>query len=97
LAAVNSLKTEVNSVEVGGRGFTESKYIFIDFGGRRWANGDWRELEVLLKALRVSCDLCGKRLTAEDVGYVRVNGVVELALCKECLRDYLEWRGAIPP
>ena len=97
MAAVNSLKTEVNKVDVRERGFTETKYIFLDFGGRRWANGDWRELEVLLRALRVKCDLCGKRLTAEDVGYVRVNGAVELALCKECLRDYLEWKGLLPP
>jgi len=45
----------------------------------------------------VRCDLCGRRLTAEDVGYVWINGAVELALCKECLRDYLEWRGLLPP
>jgi len=93
--AANSLKTEVDTVEVGGRGFTESKYTFFNFGGQRWANGSWEELEVLLKALRVKCNLCGKRLAVEDVGYVRINGAVELALCKACLRDYLEWRGAL--
>lgn len=89
------IKTSVYNVDVRGRGFAESKYVFFNFGGRRWANGSWKELEVLLKALRVKCDLCGKRLTAEDVGYVRVNGAVELALCEACLKDYLEWRGAL--
>jgi len=84
-------------MNMGGREFTETKYVFLNLDGRRWANGDWRELDVLLKALKVKCHLCGKRLTAEDVGYVRINGVVELALCRECLRDYLEWRNALPP
>jgi len=43
----------------------------------------------------VRCHLCGRRLTVENVGYVRINGAVELALCKECLKDYLEWSGAL--
>jgi len=89
-----SLKTNVYNVGVRGREFTESKYIFLKLDGRRWANGDWRELEILLKVTGVRCHLCGKKLTtAEDVGYARVGDGVELALCEACLRDYLEWRG----
>jgi len=88
-----SLKTKVYNVVVKGRELTESKYIFLKLDGRRWANGDWRELEILLKVTGEGCHLCGRRLTAEDVGYARVGDGVELALCEACLRDYLEWRG----
>jgi len=80
-------------VGVREREFTESKYIFLRLNGRRWANGDWRELEILLKATRAKCHLCGRRITVEDLGYARVGDGVELALCEACLRDYLEWRG----
>jgi len=89
-----SLKTKVYNVGVMGREFTETKYVFLRLDGRRWANGDWRELEILLKVTGTRCHLCGKKLTtAKDVGYVRVGNGVELALCETCLRDYLEWRG----
>jgi len=85
------IKTSVSNMNMGGRAFTDTKYVFLNRDGQRWANGDWEELGLLLKALRVRCHLCGRRLTVENVGYVRINGAVELALCKECLRDYLEW------
>jgi len=91
------IKTNVCNMDVRGREFAETKYVFLNLDGQRWANGSWEELEVLLKALRVRCDLCGRRLTVKDVGYVRINGAVELALCEQCLRDYLEWRGLLPP
>jgi len=91
-----SLKVKVYNVGVRGREFTETNtsYIFFKLDGRRWANGDWEELEILLKVTGARCHLCGKKLTtAEDVGYARVGNGVELALCEACLRDYLEWRG----
>jgi len=85
----------VYNVGVRGREFTETNtsYIFLKLDGRLWANGDWRELEILLKVTRARCHLCGRRLTVEDVGYARVGRGVELALCEACLRDYLEWQG----
>jgi len=88
-----SLKTKLYNVEVRGREFTESKYIFLKLNGRRWANGDWEELEILLKVTGTRCHLCGRRLAAKDVGYARVGRGVELALCEACLQDYLKWRG----
>jgi len=80
-------------VEVREREFTETRYIFLRLNGRRWANGDWEELNILLKVTGARCHLCGRRLTAKDVGYARVGDRVELALCEACLRDYLEWLG----
>jgi len=80
-------------VGVRGREFTETKYIFLRLDGRRWANGDWGELEILLKVTGARCHLCGRRLTVENLGYARVGNGIELVLCQACLRDYLEWRG----
>jgi len=57
-----SLKIKVYNVGVRGREFTETKYVFLRLDGRRWANGDWGELEILLKVTGARCHLCGKRI-----------------------------------
>jgi len=80
-------------VGVRGREFTETKYVFLRLNNCRWANGDWGELEILLKVAGERCHLCGKRISVENLGYARVSDGVELALCEDCLRDYLEWQG----
>lgn len=51
-----------------------------------------KELKILVNALRPRCDLCGRRVTYETLGYIRIRrGVIELTLCKDCLRDYAEY------
>ena len=60
-------------MEAKGREFTETKYIFLRLVGRRWASGDWGEVEILLKVAGARCHLCGRRITVGDVGYARVD------------------------
>ena len=67
------------------------KWRFFRLGGYRYSEVDEAELRLFLAASRPKCDLCGKRLTYDDIGYIRVSRKVELALCSECLRDYVEY------
>ncbi|ACB39543.1 hypothetical protein [Pyrobaculum neutrophilum] len=49
------------------------------------------ELKVILAVYRPRCHLCGARLTPTNAGYIRIGQAVELALCGQCLRDYVEY------
>lgn len=54
---------------------------------RSWGNIPESEVLALLK-LGVRCDMCGGRV--RELGYMRVGREIELALCKNCLIDYIE-------
>jgi len=65
------------------------KIRFLSLGGLRYYEGSESELKILLSVTRARCHLCGGRV--EEVGYARIGNGIELLLCRECLRDYIEY------
>ncbi|MFN7106331.1 MAG: hypothetical protein ACK4M3_07110 [Pyrobaculum sp.] len=57
---------------------------------RSWGNIPEVEVLALLKT-GIRCDMCGGKI--KEVGYIRVGREIELALCKNCLIDYVEALG----
>ncbi|MCX8135976.1 hypothetical protein [Pyrobaculum aerophilum] len=59
-------------------------------GGYHYSQITETELKLFLSAFETRCDLCGRRLDSNNIGYLRVGAAVELALCEQCLGDYAE-------
>ncbi len=49
------------------------------------------ELKIFLHVFRPVCHMCSRPVSFFNLGYIRVGKEVELTLCVECLKDYMEY------
>ena len=50
--------------------------------------------------IKYICDLCGREVKYEDLMYLQLRNPYgdvnnEVALCPNCLHDYIEWKGSM--